>query len=132
MLRTACVIFLILSLSACGDSNDEYIGHYSYVRPSTGSEALAEIRKDGGVYLFYETTKANALALESTDEGFEYNGKSIRLSSDGSTLYFASMTAERVSEEAASKWMKGRETAKGVCEKLQAKVKANSSTMRDK
>lgn len=131
MLRTVLIVFLIFTLSACSDSNDEYIGYYSYVRPSVGEEMIAEIRKDGDVYLFFENTDRDALALDSTDVGLDYNGKSIRLSSDGDILYFAGITAERISETAVAERKENKRKAEEACNKLQAEVDARSDAIKD-
>lgn len=50
MKKWIVILLSSAALTGCGESKDEYIGTYSYVKASTGKEILAEIKKDGESY----------------------------------------------------------------------------------
>ncbi|WP_412513487.1 hypothetical protein [Shewanella indica] len=124
MKKWIVILLSSAALTGCGESKDEYIGTYSYVKASTGKEILAEIKKDGESYFFVENIDrpSQILALGIEDDGLVYNGKLLKLSSDQSKLYFAGITADKISEPELNEWKKKRDELAKICDKIQVQI----------
>jgi len=129
--KSVTTIALTLVITACGDSNEKAIGAYKYNVALTGTEKIAEVKKDGDTYIFIGDAirKRNIIALSKTDDGLSYNNIPLRLSEDGKILYFGQINGTRVEASYLSERLASFESNKESCEKLQAEVNQNSKDM---
>ncbi|EGR1985716.1 TPA: hypothetical protein NG570_004543 [Vibrio parahaemolyticus] len=123
------ILLSMLFLVGCGESKDNYIGSYLYKSPFTGSEILAEIKKDGDSYIFIENLKypSKVLPLSIEDDGLSYNGKLLKISEDQSKLYFAGITADRMSQSMLVEREEGQRKLRETCNKIQAEIDHETS-----
>lgn len=129
--KSIAIIGLALSITACGDSNEKAVGLYKYNIALTGTEKIAEVKKDGDAYLFVEDTirKSNAIALTKTADGLSYNNIPLKLSEDGNTLYFGPINGARVDGNYLSERLATIERNKKLCAELQEEVNSNEKAM---
>ena len=129
MINVKTILLSILFLSSCGESKDDYIGSYLYKSPLTGSEILAEIKKDGDSYLFIENLKypTRVLPLSVEDDGLSYNGQLLKISEDQSKLYFLGKTADRMSQSMLVEREKNQIKLREACSNIQAEIDHEAS-----
>jgi hypothetical protein len=124
---------LVLLLSGCADSQEKYLGKFSYKNPFIGKEEILEIKKDGDAYLFNEDiTSINKITpMKKIPEGFEINSKTISLSADNNTLYFSNQSAQRVDSSYAEKYLLKIKENKKNCDELQIEVNTKHKEISD-
>ncbi|MDV5863674.1 hypothetical protein QM298_22895 [Pseudomonas mendocina] len=129
--KSLIIIAFAFGITACGDSNEKAIGLYKYNVALTGTEKIAEIKKDGDAYLFVEDAirKSNAIALTKTSDGLSYNNMPLKLSEDGNTLYFGPINGARVDANYLSERLASIESNKKACAELQSEVEQNDKSM---
>ena len=124
-------LILALNIAACGDSNEDAVGLYKYKAPMTGAEKIAQVKKDGDVYLFVEDVirNSNARALTKNADGLSYNNMPLKISEDGQTLYFGRINGVRVDNHYLSERLNAIENNKKICAELQKEVTGNEKNM---
>ncbi len=129
--KSIVTIAIALSITACGDSNDKAVGLYKYNVEMRGIETIAEVKKEGDVYLFIEDAirKSNALALTETADGLSYNNIPLKLSEDGNTFYFGPINGIRVDGRYLAERLEAIENNKIICATLQQEVNDNKKNM---
>lgn len=130
-IKSATTIVLTFIITACGDNNEKAIGAYKYNVALTGTEKIAEVKKDGDTYIFIGDAirKRNIIALSKTDDGLSYNNIPLKLSEDGNTLYFGQINGTRVDTDYLAERLTSFDDNKKACEKLQAEVNENEKSM---
>ena len=128
-IKATLIAALTLLLVGCGNDHDKAIGLYQYENKFTGSERVAEIKKDGDTYLFIENVLNNtdAMALSESDEGLSYRNTPLKLSEDGNTLYFGPINGTRISRDDLEAKFAAIENDKKICKELREQVIANKS-----
>ncbi|ENM5791798.1 hypothetical protein V4V45_003696, partial [Vibrio mimicus] len=83
-----------------------------------------EIKKDGDSYIFIENLKypSKIFPLSIEDDGLSYNGKLLKISEDQSKLYFAGITADRMSQSMLVEREEGQRKLRETCNKIQAEI----------
>ncbi|WP_153020640.1 hypothetical protein [Pseudomonas sp. BMS12] len=132
-IKATLIAALTLLLVGCGSDHDKAIGLYQYENKFTGSERVAEIKKDGDTYLFIENVLNNtdAMALSESDEGLSYRNTPLKLSEDGNTLYFGPINGTRISSDDLKAKLAAIEKDEKICGELQEQVAANKSLQKD-
>lgn len=132
-IRATLIAILAILLMGCGNDHDKAIGLYKYDNRFTGSERIAEIKKDGDTYLFIENVLNNtdAMALSQSDEGLSYRNMPLKLSEDGNTLYFGPINGTRISRDDLKAKLAAIENDEKICKELREQVIANKSLEKD-
>lgn len=127
-IKQACTTALTLCISIYANADENAIGLYTYNSPTTGSERIAEIKKDGDTYLFIEDVinKTNAIALSKGADGLTYNNMALKLSKDGSSLYFGPINGSRVDNNYLSERLETLAKNQKTCAALQNEVDTQS------
>lgn len=130
-MKLAITIALLLALAGCGDSSERAIGLYRYQHALSGSEKIAEVKKDGDAYLFVEDVirNSNAIALSKTTDGLSYNAIALKISEDGNTIYFGPINGTRVDGRYLSDRLAAIESNKKACVELQSEVDGKRDTL---
>lgn len=128
-IKATLLAALTALLMGCGNDHDKAIGLYKYDNKFTGSERIAEIKKDGDTYLFIENVLNNtdAMALRESDEGLSYQDTPLKLSEDGNTLYFGPINGTRITPDDLKAKLAAIEKDEKICKDLRAEVIANQS-----
>ncbi|MDG1582339.1 hypothetical protein [Pseudomonas sp. GOM6] len=128
-IKATLIAALTLLLVGCGNDYDKAIGLYQYENKFTGSERVAEIKKDGDTYLFIENVLNNTdpMALSESDEGLSYRNTPLKLSEDGNTLYFGPINGTRISSDDLKVKFAAIKNDKKICKELREQVIANKS-----
>ncbi len=130
-IKSLITIALAFGITACGDNNENAVGLYKYSHNLSGTEKIAEIKKDGDAYLFVEDVirKSNAIALTETADGLFYNNMSLKLSENGNILYFGPINGTRVDTNYLTERLITIENNKKACAQLQSEVEQNDKSM---
>ncbi len=128
-IKATLIATLAILLMGCGNDHDKAIGLYKYENKFTGSEKIAEIKKDGDTYLFIENVLNNtdAMALSQSGEGLTYRNMALKLSEDGNTLYFGPINGTRISSNDLKAKLAAIEKDENICKELREQVIANKS-----
>ena len=125
------VIAFAFGITACSDSNESAVGLYKYSHNLSGTEKIAEIKKDGGAYLFIEDVirKSNAIALAETADGLSYDNIPLKLSESGNIIYFGPVNGTRVDSQYLAERLITIEHNEKACAQLQSEVNENDKLM---
>lgn len=129
--KSVAMMAIALVLTACGNSNEKAVGLYKYDVSLTGTEKIAEVRKEGSAYIFVEDVirKSNGIALTETADGLSYSNMALKLSEDGNTLYFGPINGTRVDRSYLTERLETIENNKRLCAELKEEVEANKENM---
>ena len=131
--KITAMIALSILIAACGESQDKAVGLYKYKNQYTGTEKIAEVKKDGDAYLFIENVlqNGNAIALTNSDDGLSYRSMQLKISEDGNTIYFGPINGTRISADEFKSKLDAIESNKKACNELREEVIANDKTMKN-
>lgn len=132
-IKLLIAVALAFGIAACSNKYENAVGVYKYNHDLSGTEKIAEIKKDGDTYLFVEDVirKSNAIALAKTADGLSYNNISLKLSADGNTLYFGPINGTRVDNNYLSERLMTIDSNKKACVQLNREVEQNDKLMND-
>lgn len=133
MIKTVILAIVLSGLvAACSDNNDRIVGHYTYNMEINNTEAIAEIRKDGDIFLFNDNVLRNkgGMVLSNTKDGLFLRSTPIKLSNDGNKLYFGSISAIRVNSSNVQSRLKKKDEDKKLCASLTSEMDKNYELMK--
>ncbi len=130
-IKLMVIAVLAFGITACSDSNESAVGLYKYSHNLSGTEKIAEIKKDGDAYLFVEDVirKSNAIALAEKDDGLSYDNMPLKLSENGDALYFGPINGTRVDSQYLAERLVTIENNEKACVQLQDEVDQNDKSM---